>query len=183
MTRTTEIQLTAAEKLIIWLLAEILKNQKDYTDTKRVELLQDIIYDGHLWALKQQNFLADEKVDSGTAVDLVYDTLDMWSFIESAYKTFSAEERKQVEEAAEHFGKDPKFQGFDGNNETEYLSITRFIVEKLGHFKEFQGRDFNSHMAKVNTYERIVSLFKPIRAKLSDRKLNPSEMITLLKLD
>jgi hypothetical protein len=54
MTQTKETHLTDGEKLIIWLLAEILRNQKDYGDKKRIELLQEIIDGGHLWALKQE---------------------------------------------------------------------------------------------------------------------------------
>jgi uncharacterized protein YfbU (UPF0304 family) len=185
MTLRPETRLTDAEKLIIWLLAEILKNQKDYGDKKRMELLQEVLYGGHLWALKQHHSFANiltDHVDSRTAVDFVYNTLDMWFFIEGAYKGFSAEEKKQVEDGIGSFGREPKFRGFDGNNESEYLGITQFIVEKLEQFEAFRGRDFDSHVPQVNTYEKMVALFEPIRVKLADRKLTPAEMITLLKM-
>ncbi|MFG6083671.1 YfbU family protein [Paracoccus litorisediminis] len=43
----------------------------------------------------------------------------------------------------------PQFAGFDGNNETLHMSAARFMVEKLGRFDRFAGRDFNSHYTAV----------------------------------
>jgi hypothetical protein len=57
MAQTTETNLTDSEKLIILLSAEVLKSQEGYGDKKRMELLQDIIHDGHLSALKQERFI------------------------------------------------------------------------------------------------------------------------------
>jgi uncharacterized protein len=150
MAQTTETNLTDSEKLIILLLAEVLKSQEGYGDKKRMELLQDIIHDGHLWALKQERFIPQAHVDSKISVDLVYSTLDMWSIIEEAYNGFTAEETQLVKDGLGEFGIKPKFQGFDGNHETEYLSITRFIVDKLERYQIFKGRDFNSHSPMIS---------------------------------
>ena len=147
MTSNTEPRLTYAEKLIIWLLADILKHTKDYRESNKMALLQEVILGGHLWALKEHELFGEnftEHIDSQSSVKLVYDALDMWSFIERAYKRFNAEEKKQIEKAIGSGGK-PKFTGFDEQNEIEHLSIARFLVEKLGKFQAFKGRDFNSH--------------------------------------
>jgi uncharacterized protein YfbU (UPF0304 family) len=175
------LRITDAEKLTLWLLAEILKTQKDYGDKKRMELLQESILGGHLWAIQWEfGTVLPSHVDSQAALTLVINTLDMWSFIEEAHKGFGPEEKKQVEGAVKFFGKDPRFVGFDGNNEIEYLSIARFLVEKLGRFQEFKGRDFNSHTRLVERYQKMTDLFEPIRANLVGRGLSAAEMIALL---
>jgi len=79
-------------------------------------------------------------------------------------------------------GKDPKFYGFDGNNEGEYMSIARFLVEKMGRFESFKGRNFNSHVPLVDRYRVMIAAFEPIRVGLVGRKLGVGEMINLLKL-
>ena len=40
------------EKLIIWLLTEVLKNTKGYEEQKTFRLIQEAIYGGHYWALQ-----------------------------------------------------------------------------------------------------------------------------------
>jgi hypothetical protein len=76
---------------------------------------------------------------------------------------------------------DPKFLGFDGNYETEYVSIARFLVEKLDNFSKFKGREFNSHTPMVERYKRMCAKFDLIRPKLVDgRELSVDELIELL---
>ena len=79
-------------------------------------------------------------------------------------------------------GKDPKFFGFDGNYESEYMSIARFLVEKMGRFETFKGRDFNSHVPVVDRYRVMTAAFEPMRTSLSGRELSVGEVIDLLKL-
>jgi len=71
--------------------------------------------------------------------------------------------------------------GFDGNNETEHMSIARFLVEKLRRFENFKGRSFNSHMPKVASYRKMIQLFEPMRRNLVGRELSVDELIALLK--
>jgi uncharacterized protein YfbU (UPF0304 family) len=53
------------------------------------------------------------------------------------------------------------FPGFDGNNESEYLGLCRFLIEKQGKFQEqmqyLQKNDgMNSHMPMVKKYRRML---------------------------
>ncbi len=173
---------TNPEKLTIWLLTEILKSQKGY-DKRSVELIQEAIYGGHFWALDWElTGVLHDHMDRREAVNLVVDTLDMWSFIEQAYKGFSAANKKRVETEVGPLGKSPQFSGFDGNNETEYMGIARFLVEKMGRFSNFKGRDFNSHFPTVERYRQMTAKFEPMRVSLAGRELSVSEVIELLKL-
>lgn len=179
------------ERLMTWMLSEILKNQltppKDIDskhDMKTVNLIQEALYGGHFWALDwQMTGVMHNEADDPQAVREVVNILDTWSFIERAYADFNDEEKQRVEAGVEYRGKNPKFLGFDGNNETEYMSIVRFLVEELGRFESFKGRDFNSHMPTVARYRKMAAVFEPMRTSLVGRELNPSEVIRLLKID
>ena len=174
---------TNPEKLMLWLLTEILSGQKNYEDRETINLIRDAICGGHFWALDWElKGIVHDHVDDPKLVSLVVDVLDMWTFIERAYKGFSPAEKKQVEEQVGAIGKDPKFFGFDGNNEVECMSIARFLVEKMGRFESFKGRDFNSHLPMVERYRRMTAKFEPMRASLIGRELNVNEVIELLKL-
>jgi uncharacterized protein YfbU (UPF0304 family) len=177
-------QLSNPEKLMTWLLTEILKNQKGYESQDTVKLIQEAIYGGHFWALRwDMTGVLHDHVDDPRKVTTVVNILDMWSFIESAFRAFSKADKSRLAAEAGYRGEDPKFMGFDGNNETEYLSIARFLVEEMRRFESFKGRDFNSHMPTVGRYMGMYRLFEPMRAKLIGRELGVDDLITLLKHD
>jgi uncharacterized protein YfbU (UPF0304 family) len=172
------------EKLTIWLLTEILKNQKGYSEQDTVKLIQESLYGGHFWALQwEMTGVLHEHVDNPAAVTLVVNTLDMWSFIESAYAKFNKAEKARIVTEVGPWAANPKFIGFDGNYEGEHMGIARFLVEQLGRFESFKGRDFNSHMPRVDNYRRMIGLFEPMRKTLVGRELSVEEVITLLKRD
>lgn len=184
-------RLNNTDKLTIWMLSEILKNQikeradrpdAEY-DMKTVNLVQEAIYGGHFWALLwEMTGVMHDHVDDPKKVRAVVDILDMWSFIERAHAGYSEAKRAEVETAVGIWGKNPMFHGFDGNHETEYMGIARFLVEKLGRFQEFKGRDFNSHSPAVSRDTRMARRFEQIRRNLIGREMSPGEMIEVLKL-
>ncbi|WP_411845572.1 YfbU family protein [Roseibacillus persicicus] len=53
------------------------------------------------------------------------------------------------------------FRGFDGNEEGEYFSFTRFVIEEEGKFAEQKGGEasvdgYNSHCPMVPTYAAMI---------------------------
>jgi hypothetical protein len=98
---------TNPEKLMMWMLSEIMKGQKNY-ENDTVELIQKAIYGGHFWALDWGlTGIMHNHVDSKKAVSLVVDTLDMWTFIERAYEGFGAADKKRITTEVGPLGKDP----------------------------------------------------------------------------
>ena len=179
----SSLHFSDGEKLIIAMLADLQKPPaKREIDTDEV---MDAIYGGHLWALKwEMTGLFHNHVDAPGAVSLVVDTLDMWSFIEEAVEKFSDAERKRLQAEVGPLGKDPKFIGFDGNYETEYLGIASHLVNRLNRFERFKGRELNSHCPLVSRYARMTSIFQPIRTSLGMRqpiRLSVDETIKLLR--
>lgn len=172
------------EKLMLWMLAALLKQQQDYEGTNTAELVQKVIYGGHYWALDWElTGVLHDHIDDRRVVREVVDVLDMWNFIEHGFEQLSAQDKAKVAKEVGPTGKSPQFLGFDGNNETEHMGIAQFLVEKLGRFKRFLGRSFNSHMPTVDRYQNMFRVFEPIRAKLVDRELNADELIQLLRRD
>lgn len=180
-------RLNNPDKLLIWMMSEVLKRQLQGSknaadardDLRTVDLIQEAIYGGHFWGLVwEMPGVIHNHSDNPRRVREVADILDVWSFIESAYSRLSAESKRLVK--AETGWNDPKFHGFDGNNESEYVGIARFFVEKMGRWQSFKGRDFNSHTPTVARYSAMVGAFAPIRRTLDGRELTAKEIVRVL---
>ncbi|WP_353171998.1 YfbU family protein [Acinetobacter rudis] len=57
------------------------------------------------------------------------------------------------------------FKGFDGNNESDYLGFTRFLIEIQGKFQEqkqyyYENDHLNSHCPMIHKYERMLAKVK-----------------------
>ena len=105
----------------------------------------------------------------------------MWRHIEWGYAKLRKEDRTRIETEAEPFGKHVSFLGFDGNEETEHLSIAHFLVRKLDRFTELKGRDLNSHMPCIDAYRRMLDVFAPMKRMVIGGHLGAEQIIELLK--
>ena len=153
------------QKLIITLLTEIHANLK-ITDGLDPEFVQRVVNEGHGWALSwKYDGMFNGSDDSPESVKYVADVLEMWSFLEGSYKELDENDQKVLAEKADPFGTHVKFQGFDGNNESEYRSIARIFVNDLDRWSEFEGRDLNSHSPTTDVYRRMLPVFDEIRSK------------------
>ena len=61
------------------------------------------------------------------------------------------------------------FAGFDGNNETQYMSFARFLIEKQGKFSEQEqylrkNDNLNSHMPMIGKYKKMLEKAKSIES-------------------
>ena len=101
--------------------------------------------------------------------------------VEEGYEKLSAPNKKQLEKDADPFGKNVKFRGFDGNNETDFIIITRYLIDDLKRFTRFKNHDTNSHMPMIDGYMRMYQIFEPIRNRLHDRSLTLAELTAILK--
>lgn len=105
---------------------------------------------------------------------IFYDMIDQWIFDEmpedegrfvldilSIYRVIEDYKRKNQSDSEikdHHWG---TFRGFDGNNETEYMSFTQFIIHTQGKFGEqleYQRKtdNYNSHMPTLQKYKHMV---------------------------
>lgn len=104
----------------------------------------------------------------------------MWTFIESAYEELDAASKQLLKDDPEIV--QVQFTGFDGNNESEYMSVARFLINQLDRFTEFKNRELDSHYPMIGRYRRMYSIFEPVRRNLHNRKLILVELQSILKL-
>lgn len=171
------MKLTNPEKLILTMLAQIHEKLgiNDGVDTK---LLQNAIYSDNTWALSA----ADNAEPIPHEVKEVQDILDMWSFMEETYERFSDADKEKVKTEADPFGAFVKFVGFDAHYDYKHLSVARFLIDDMGRFSRFKGRELNS-TTSVETYRRMLNVFLPIRPSLVDGvKLSAEQIIEILKV-
>ncbi|KND57227.1 hypothetical protein BVER_00587 [Candidatus Burkholderia verschuerenii] len=177
------VRFSDGEKMLMLMMGDIFKALKIKDPESNPQFLADVIYGGHYWAPKwDMQGVFHDHVDNPDDVRHVVDVLDMWSFIEEAYAGFTAVEKKKIAEQVGPLGESVQFAGFDGNNESNQMSIARFLVEKMARFSRFKNRDLNSHYPTYHGYKRMFERFEPMRTKLVGHGLSVEQVITLLQM-
>lgn len=175
------MKLTNAEKLILVMLAELHEKLgvNGQTDPK---FLQNAIYRDHTWALSQEmsGIVGDSPDPAPPEVGEVFEFLGMWESIEMAYASFNASEKKQIKEDARRFGNNVNFPGFDGNNESRYMSIAQFVVKDMDLYSHFMDHNFNSHCPMVGDYRAMLEVFSPMCRALGNQHLGVPQVIEIL---
>lgn len=175
------MKITDGEKLILLMLSELYE-ELEVNGEIEPQFIREAIFSNNLWALPwKYSGIPFEEQEDPEVVKKVLDILDMWSFIEYSYEQLSDEGKLELEKAAAPFGKDPRFPGFDGNHESEYMGTASFIVNELNRFEEFKGRDFNSHCPSIDGHNRMFSVFKRIRENLNFGPLTVEDLAAILK--
>jgi len=158
------MKISNSEKLIIALLDNISKHLNIDKDSENISsrFVMDAIYSGNEWAIASENHHLFDSSDKYRPphVQEVYNFLYMWRIIEESYEKLSEEDKKKVKE--QNFNIAPSFEGFDWNHETEYLSATMFMVEKMTNCFPFLGErcKINSHSPKVPKYQAMYDTFQ-----------------------
>jgi len=175
------MKITDGEKLILLMLSELYDALKVRGEIEP-DFIRSAIFSDKIWSIPwKYSGIPFENQETPEIVKEVLDILDMWSFIEYSYGELSEKDKEYVEKEASPFGKNPKFSGFDGNNETEYMSTASFLVNKLDRFEEFKGRDFNSHCPLVDAYKRMLIVFERMRHDLTHDPLSAEQLVEILK--
>jgi uncharacterized protein YfbU (UPF0304 family) len=177
------VSLSDGDKLILLTLRDLFKELKLKSGGEMdLDFIAEAIFGGHSWGLKwEYSGIFHGHEDAKAVVSEVVDVLDMWRFMESGHERLSKKDNARVVAEAQPFGKDVKFLGFDGNDESEYLGVARFMIEKLGRFTCFKDRDLNAHMPTLDIYRRMLAVFEPIRSTLVGKELNADQLISILK--
>lgn len=154
---------TQAEKLQILMLCDIYKAMgiKNSFDPNVIE---EAISSDNTWAIgwKYQN-LSDGS-DTPEHVKLFVDTVDMFKILQYTYERFTDADKLEIASAVPHINdaSSLEFPGFDGNNESEYLSVG-YMLKEIGRFEGINITK-NSHMPSVSIYRRMLAVFLPARS-------------------
>lgn len=174
------MKITDGEKLILLMLSE-LYDKLGVRGEIEPDFIRSAIFSDNLWSIPwKYSGIPFEEQETPDVVKEVLDILDMWSFIEHSYTELSEEDKANLEVQAAPFGRNPKFLGFDGNNESSYMGVASFIVNDLDRFVDFKGRDFNSHCLSLESYRRMLPVFEKKRRDLDFNLLSVSDLASIL---
>jgi uncharacterized protein YfbU (UPF0304 family) len=173
------VNLTNPERLILVMLAEIYEHLGIKSEVDPA-FLKEAISTGNTWGItvKMSGLVAVDGDEFPPEVRQVSEILNLWRFLVRAYESFDAADKKSVLAGAGVHG--IEFPGFDRNNESQQLSIARFMVERLDMFTELQVN--NSHVPILDRYHRMLKKFEPLYpGEMAKRELNVAEVIDILK--
>jgi uncharacterized protein YfbU (UPF0304 family) len=150
---------TDTERLILAnqyrILAHLEPNRAD-----AYERAERMLLEGHTWALESLGAIElPHALITEDVVKFVFDVLDMY---------------RALGTAAAHHGIDidspraasARFEGFDGNNETEHLAVAKVLQENGDRWTESLGQgDMNSHRPCLEMYERMLAVWRRVRSK------------------
>ena len=151
---------SSGERLIIAMLCELYQHL--HVDAAiDPTLVEKAVIGGHHWALEWEYDLFTEPVDGKVALE-VADILTMWRTIEWSYNQLPEEDQANLETDAGITRERARFRGFDGNDETTHYNVAEVMIDSLGRFREFKGRDLNSHWPYLHRYRSMLALYEPI---------------------
>jgi uncharacterized protein len=155
--------MTPAEKLTLLMLADLMKALKVESDLEP-DFIRETVLRGQTWALGWQYPVLDVREEPAQGVvEEVGRIMSMWRVVEDSYAALDPAEQAKVR--ASYFDTEPKFDGFDGNNEGDHFGVALFLVNHLERFQEFKGRDLNSHHPTLDRARRSLPVFEGILAR------------------
>lgn len=173
------MKLSSGEKLILIMLSEIYE-KLELNGEIDPKFIKSAIINDQTWGIGWEHSGIQFEDETPAKVYEVAEILDMWNSIEYAYNELSAADKLLVEKEANPFGKDPKFKGFDGNNEGAEMCIVSFLINDLNRYQEFKGRDLNSHAPSMDAYKRMYTVYKPMISGLMGNPLDANQLIQIL---
>jgi uncharacterized protein YfbU (UPF0304 family) len=147
------MEFSGKDQLLFTLLTDIHKALNIKDSDIDPDFVQRMVRDGEGWALGHAYPTMFLREETPPEVKYVMDVLDLWQILEFGYKNLTDVERAQLDFSADAV----IFPGFDGNNESELLSIAHVLTEDLGKWEHFKGRIKNSHMPTTETYKRMLA--------------------------
>ena len=178
-----EMRPTPTENLILSMLCDL---SRDRNGGRSIDpdFVQYAIGGGHYWALgrKYPNIFGGSP-DSPELVREVVDILEMWTVLEHHYDRLEETDKAQVASEAEPYGTDVEFMGFYANEESSHKSIAEFLIEHIGDYSQFKGRNLNPTGPVIGWYRRMLQVYEPMyKSLLAGRNgnLSASDIVALL---
>ena len=175
-----KMELSDGEKLILIMLSEIYEKLQLDGEIDP-QFIKSAIFSENTWGINwKYSGIPFEDDKTPQIVKEIANILDMWEIIETSYEKLSEKDKILVEKEASPFGRNPRFHGFDGNNESKLMGIAIFLIDDLNRFQRFIERDLNSHYPSIDVYRRMYAVFEPMRLGLKNL-LNANQLIQILR--
>lgn len=175
------MEFTNEQKLIVALLTEI-HEALDIKNGLDPVFIQDKVSSGRVWALhwKYPN-LFQGGGEPPVNVQFVASVLDLWERLEHSHASLNQEGVATLTALSPVYGERVQFPGFDGNGgDHDGYSIARILIEELGRWSSFQGRDLNAHMPMADSYERMLEVSRSFDKGSYDYEFSAEEMAEIL---
>jgi len=174
------MRISDSEKLILLMLCDLYDKNGVEGDIDH-DFIREAIFDQQTWAIPWKfSGIPFEDQETPSNVKYVLDILQMWSIIEYSYAELSEKDKTTLQHDAAPFGENPRFNGFDGNNESELLVAAEFIINKLDRFHEFKGRYLNSHSPSIDGYDRMLKVYNKAFESNMGRPLSLEQLTVIL---
>lgn len=173
------MKLSDGEKLILFMLSKIYEKIKVDNEIDPRFIIKAIRSD-HLWAIKRKYYgIYDGFGDNNEEIvkDVVA-VLVMWDVMETAYERLSAAEKNELRRQTGLT--EIRFGGFDANTEERHYGVLTFLIDEMDEFPTFTGRDLNTHQPVLESYMRMLLVFKAVGHMLSGRSFNAKELVQIL---
>jgi uncharacterized protein YfbU (UPF0304 family) len=172
-----KVTLSPGEKLILLMLSDVTDQLKINTNTD-TKLIRAAIHTGNLWGLEWElSGVFHGHETSKAVVEETVNFLSMWERLEQSYNNLPQADKDSLLNQVKLFSSGVVFPGFDGNNESEYLTTANFLIKDMDRFTHFEGRkDMNSHMPMVEAYQRMYAVFEPILMHVSNQDFSAAEI-------
>ncbi len=73
-----------------------------------------------------------------------------------------------------------RFQGFDGNGESQLMGYVNYIINDLGRYKELSDNDLNAGKPRLELYRKMLSRW----AKCKDKsKLSKNDLLKIVSAE
>lgn len=151
------MDLSEKERLILYNQYRIL--EKLYPEEeKQFQLAQTILYEGY-----ESDY--DDLIEMMDSVprEICKETVDILQMFRGLYASY-----KNLKDKSGINKDDVKFQGFDGNEESNYYSYAKFFITEKGRFNEFEKCEMNSHSNKLPQYRDMLNVWKQFNRYSSD---------------
>lgn len=156
------MNLSITERLILINQYEILK-RLDEGSRVDYDYLIEILTEGYTSFYSEFNQGISDEVPAEVQ-RFVFDILGVYRSIE-----YYKQENPQDQQVKNHLWN--HFQGFDGNDEMEYCSFVRFLIDKADRFVEqipYRNAtdNFNHHFPTLYKYRAMITQWKELEKKL-----------------
>jgi uncharacterized protein YfbU (UPF0304 family) len=167
------MEIRPVERLILLMLCEIQDHLGIGGSEVDTKFLKSAIFGGHDWAIDwQMSGVAQVEPVEKSVVDEVTEILDLYRALEPSYDKLDPTARAGIEEWW------VRFPGFDGNNETEHMSVARFLINEMERWDEFKSHPMNSHSPTLDRAREMVRRYESVRASIgSSRRLLTADEI------
>ncbi|MGV3770291.1 MAG: YfbU family protein [Sphingobium phenoxybenzoativorans] len=168
------VKLTDGERLLAFMLADIIEHQKVQSEIDPVFLRNQLASNSD-WALgwKYHGLFRSDEQDP--VVTETADILSMFRVVESSIEKLSEPEKSEL---AEHHN--AKFHGFDGNHD-RHFGVAQTIIKDLERFEEFSDRYLNSHsQTTLPSYREMLARYNDVWKAKSFGDLTADDLRTIL---